>query len=88
MFRTLKYLWSNFQKRPSKRSFLNFIRMMKTEIRCLLMTGYSTDEILKQSGGGIGSQSIKQRAEHKVTEHRGEAEELPLLNRFESCPDY
>jgi len=47
MFRTLKYLWSNFQKRPSKRSFLNFIRMMKTEIRCLLMTGYSTDEILK-----------------------------------------
>jgi len=47
MFRTLKYLWSNFKKRPSKRSFLNFIRMMKTEIRCLLMTGYSTDEILK-----------------------------------------
>jgi hypothetical protein len=46
MFRTLKYVWGNFQKRPSRRSFLIFIKMMKTEIRCLLMTGYSTDELL------------------------------------------
>jgi hypothetical protein len=47
MFRTLKYLWGNFQKRPSKRGLLIFIKMLKTEIKCLMLTGYSTDELIK-----------------------------------------
>ena len=46
MFRTLKYLWGNFQKRPSKRGLLIFIKMLKTEIKCLMLTGYSTDELI------------------------------------------
>ncbi len=47
MFRTLKYLWKQFWKRPSKRGFLIFVRMLKTEIKCLIFTGYSTDELIK-----------------------------------------
>jgi hypothetical protein len=45
MFRTLKYLWNRFQKRPSKRGFLVFVKMLKIEIKCLLLTGYSIDEL-------------------------------------------
>ena len=52
MFRTVNYIWNQFWKRPSKRGFLIFTRMLKTEIKCLIMTGHSTDEIIKQSGGG------------------------------------
>ena len=29
------------------RAFLNFLRMLGVEIKCLLFTGHSTDEILK-----------------------------------------
>ena len=47
MFRTLNYIWNQFWKRPSKRGFLIFTRMLKTEIKCLIMTGYSTDELIK-----------------------------------------
>ncbi len=50
MFKTLNYIWNQFWKRPSKRGFLIFTRMLKTEIKCLIMTGYSTDELIKQSG--------------------------------------
>ena len=53
MFKTLNYIWNQFWKRPSKRGFLIFTRMLKTEIKCLIMTGYSTDELIKQSGGGM-----------------------------------
>jgi hypothetical protein len=45
MFRTLNYLWVQFSKRPSTRGFLIFIKMLKTEIVCLVITGYSTDEL-------------------------------------------
>ena len=53
MFRTLNYLWKQFRKRPSRRGFLIFVKMLRTEIKCLMMTGYSTDELIKQSGGGM-----------------------------------
>jgi hypothetical protein len=45
MFRTLNYIWKLFWKRPSRRVFLIFVRMLKTEIKCLILTGYSTDEL-------------------------------------------
>lgn len=45
MFRTLHYLWNQFSKRPNRRKFFIFIRMLKTEIVCLVITGYSTDEL-------------------------------------------
>jgi hypothetical protein len=45
MFTTLKYIWKKFQERPSKRGFLIFLKMLKTEIICLVTTGYSTDEL-------------------------------------------
>ena len=45
MFRTLNYIWKLFWKRPSRRGFLTFVRMLKTEIKCLMLTGYSTDEL-------------------------------------------
>ena len=54
MFRTLKYVWKLLWENPSKRRFLIFVKMLRTEILCLFMTGYSTDELLKQSGGLIG----------------------------------
>jgi hypothetical protein len=47
MFRTLNYIWKLFWKRPSRRVFFIFFRMLKTEIKCLMLTGYSTDELLK-----------------------------------------
>lgn len=46
MFRTLNYIWKLFWKRPSRRVFFIFFRMLKTEIKCLMLTGYSTDELL------------------------------------------
>jgi hypothetical protein len=45
MFRTLNYIWKLFWKRPSRRVFLILVRMLKTEIKCLMLTGYSTDEL-------------------------------------------
>ena len=53
MFRTLKYLWNSFKRRPTKRGFLIFLKMLKVEVKCLLLTGYSVDELELQSGGGI-----------------------------------
>ena len=53
MFRTLNYIWKLFWKRPSRRVFFIFFRMLKTEIKCLILTGYSTDELFNQSGGGM-----------------------------------
>ena len=53
MFRTLNYIWKLFWKRPSRRVFLIFVRVLKTEIKCLMLTGYSTDELFNQSGGGM-----------------------------------
>ena len=47
MFRTLKYLWKQFWKRPNRRGFLIFTKMLKVEIKCLIMTGHSTDELIK-----------------------------------------
>jgi hypothetical protein len=45
MFNTLTYIWNQFWKRPSKRGFLIFIKMLRTEIKCLMSTGHSTDEL-------------------------------------------
>ena len=53
MFRTLIYIWRQFLKRPSKRRFLIFTKMLRAEIKFLIMTGHSTDELIKQSGGGM-----------------------------------
>ena len=76
MFRTLNYIWKLFWKRPSRRVFFIFFRMLKTEIKCLMLTGYSTDELLNQSGGGMERRSpIRGRGERNSY-------------RFESCPDY
>jgi len=52
MFITLKYIWNNYYKtvkrgNPNMRAFLIFLRMLGLEIECLLLTGCSTDEILK-----------------------------------------
>ena len=47
MFRTLNYIWEQFWKRPSKRRFLTFTKMLKVEIKCLIMYGHSTDELIK-----------------------------------------
>jgi hypothetical protein len=47
MFRTLIYILRQFLKRPSKRGFLIFTKMLKVEIKCLIMTGHSTDELIK-----------------------------------------
>ena len=52
MFITLKYIWNNYWKtvkrgRPNMRAFLIFLQMLGVEVKCLLLTGYSTDEILK-----------------------------------------
>ena len=45
MFRTLRYLWYKLQERPSKRGFLIFLKMLKVEVKCLLLTGHSVDEL-------------------------------------------
>ena len=52
MFITLRYIWNNYWKtvkrgKPNMRAFLIFLKMLTVEIECLLLTGYSTDEILK-----------------------------------------
>jgi hypothetical protein len=52
MFITLKYIWNNYWKtvkrgKPNTRAFLIFLRMLGLELKCLLLTGYSTDQILK-----------------------------------------
>ena len=52
MFITLKYIWNKYWKtvkrgKPNMRAFLIFLRMLGVEIECLLLTGHSTDEILK-----------------------------------------
>ena len=47
MFRTLIYIWRQFLKRPSKRRFLIFTKMLRAEIKFLIMTGHSTDELIK-----------------------------------------
>ena len=45
MFKTLRYFWYKFQQRPTKRGFLIFLKMLMVEIKCLLLTGHSVDEL-------------------------------------------
>jgi hypothetical protein len=54
MFITLKYIWNNYwqtlkQGKPNMRAFLIFLRMLGVEIKCLLLTGYSTYNIYKSN---------------------------------------
>lgn len=52
MFLTLIYVWNNYwntvkRGKPNMRAFLIFLKMLGIEIKCLLLTGHSTDEISK-----------------------------------------
>ena len=46
----LRYLFNSWWKtvkrgKPNKRAFLIFLKMLRTEIKCILLTGYTTEEI-------------------------------------------
>ena len=53
MFNTLNYFWYKYwntvkRGKPNMKSFLIFLRMLGLDLKCLLLTGYTTDEIKKR----------------------------------------
>jgi hypothetical protein len=49
MFRTLLYFWKNFNRRPTKRNFQMLLKILKSEVKCLVITGFSINEIFNHN---------------------------------------